>query len=104
MKKIKITPQTYIDMNEEMEKDDTPLRIVVPTQEAIDKWESQPSPPYQTPPHVDMVANMWKKHREQPKSGPEADKIAGLALIRRAGGLLDAKVEYLDNKIVITYG
>ena len=37
-KKIKITPQTYIDMNEEFVKEGTPLRIEVPTQEAIDKW------------------------------------------------------------------
>jgi hypothetical protein len=51
-----------------------------------------------------MVAEMWKKHREQPEAGPEADKIAGLDLIKRAGGLLNAQVEYLDNKIVITYG
>jgi len=36
--KIKITPQTYIDMNKEFEEEGTAVRIVVPTQEAIDKW------------------------------------------------------------------
>lgn len=61
MKKIKITPQTYIDMNKEFEEDGTPFRIVIPTQESIDKWQSQPAQPYQTPPAVDMVQAMWDK-------------------------------------------
>jgi hypothetical protein len=61
MKKIKITPQTYIDMNKEFEEDGTPFRIVIPTQESIDKWQSQPAQPYQTPPAVDMVQEMWDK-------------------------------------------
>jgi|TARA_A200000159_G_C7298975_1_gene329185 hypothetical protein len=56
---IKITPQTYIDMNEEFIKDDIPFRISIPTQEAIDKWQSQPAQHYQTPPAVDMVQEMW---------------------------------------------
>ena len=58
---IEITPQTYIDMNKEFEEDDTPFRIAVPTQEAIDKWQAQPAPPYATPPAVDMVQEMWDK-------------------------------------------
>lgn len=57
-----ITPQTYIDMNKEFEEDDIPFRIAIPTQEVIDKWQSQPVPPYQTPEPVDMVAEMWAKH------------------------------------------
>ncbi|MAD25420.1 MAG: hypothetical protein CMO44_14760 [Verrucomicrobiales bacterium] len=61
-KQVKITPQTYIDMNKEFEEEDYPFRIAVPTQEAIDKWQSQPSPPYQTPEPVDMVAEMWAEH------------------------------------------
>tara|TARA_B100000902_G_C27233005_1_gene875913 strand:- start:175 stop:381 length:207 start_codon:yes stop_codon:yes gene_type:complete len=61
MKKIEITPQTYIDMNKEMEEEGTPLRIVVPTQEAIDKWLSQSPEPYKAPPKVDMVQEMWDK-------------------------------------------
>ena len=36
-KGIKITPQTYIDMNKEFEEEGTMVRIEVPTQEAIDK-------------------------------------------------------------------
>ena len=35
---IKITPETYEEMNKEFEKEGTPLRIEVPTQEQIDKW------------------------------------------------------------------
>ena len=58
---IEITPQTYIDMNKEFEEDDIPFRIAVPTQEAIDKWQAQPAPPYATPPAVDMVQEMWDK-------------------------------------------
>ena len=57
-----ITPQTYIDMNKEFEEDDIPFRIAIPTQEAIDKHRSQSPPPYNTPPKVDMVAEMWAEH------------------------------------------
>ena len=32
----KITPETYIKMNEEFEREGTPIRIIVPTQEQID--------------------------------------------------------------------
>ena len=35
-KKIEITPETYIKMNEEFEREGTPIRIIVPTQEQID--------------------------------------------------------------------
>ena len=75
-KGIKITPQTYIDMNKEFEEEGTMVRIEVPTQEAIDKWQSQPSPPYQAPPKVDMVAEMWRKHREQEQSDQDAESIS----------------------------
>ena len=56
---IKITPQTYIDMNKEFEEEGTPFTIAVPTQEEIDKWQSQPAPTYKTPPAIDMVQQMW---------------------------------------------
>jgi len=98
-----ITPQTYIDMNKEFEEDDIPFRITIPTQEAIDKWQSESSVYVNPAPQIDMVAEMWKKHKEQPEEGREADKIAGLALIRRAGGLLDGKVDFQDGKIIIEY-
>ena len=58
----KITPETYEKMNEEFEEDGTPFRIVIPTQEAIDKHRSQPPLSYNTPPAVDMVAEMWAEH------------------------------------------
>ena len=32
----KITPETYIKMNEEFEREGTPIHIIVPTQEQID--------------------------------------------------------------------
>ena len=56
---IKITPETYKEMNKEFEEEGIPFRINVPTQEAIDEWQSQPSPAYETPPAVDMVQKMW---------------------------------------------
>ena len=58
---IEITPQTYIDMNKEFVEEGTPFTIVVPTQEAIDEWKSKPPQPYQTPPAVDMVQEIWDK-------------------------------------------
>ena len=33
---IEITPETYIKMNEEFEREGTPIHIIVPTQEQID--------------------------------------------------------------------
>tara|TARA_A200000159_G_scaffold60285_1_gene55894 strand:- start:613 stop:846 length:234 start_codon:yes stop_codon:yes gene_type:complete len=59
---IKITPEIYEKMNEEFEEDDIPFRIAIPTQEAIDEWQSKPPAHYQTPPAVDMVAEMWAEH------------------------------------------
>ena len=58
---IEITPQTYIDMNKELEEEGCPLRIVVPTQEAIDKWREDSKGFYCQEPvhHRDMVAEMW---------------------------------------------
>ncbi len=35
-----ITPQTYEDMNKEFEEEGLAFRVTVPTQEAIDKWQS----------------------------------------------------------------
>jgi hypothetical protein len=62
MSKIKITPQTYIDMNKEFIEDDIPFRIEIPTQEAIDKWQNA-APITQPVRHtVDMVAEIWAKH------------------------------------------
>jgi len=38
-KEIKITPETFIEMNEEFERDGTRVTIRVPTQEEIDEWK-----------------------------------------------------------------
>mgnify|MGYP003119696117 FL=1 len=37
-KKIRLTPQTFIDMNEEFERNGDRIRVNIPTQKAIDKW------------------------------------------------------------------
>lgn len=102
--KVKITPETYQKMEDEFREEGLAFTITIPTQEAIDKWQNAAPIPQPVRHNVDMVAEMWNKHREQPEEGPEADRIAGMDLIKRAGGLLNAQVEYLDNKIVITYG
>ena len=36
-----ITPETYEKMNEEFEEEGLAFRIIVPTQEEIDKWRSK---------------------------------------------------------------
>ena len=62
MKKIEITPQTYIDMNKEFEEEGTAVRIQVPTQEAIDKWLNHKEDIHtKTVEPVDMVQQMWDK-------------------------------------------
>ena len=60
---IEITPQTYIDMNEEFEEEGTMLRIEVPTQEAIDKWKKWKDPDIhkRTVEPRDMVQGMWEE-------------------------------------------
>ena len=64
MKKIEITPQTYIDMNQEFVEEDVPFRIDIPTQETIDEWQSRPSLHLGVVHDHDMVAEIWKKHNE----------------------------------------
>ena len=63
MSEIKITPQTYIDMNKEFVEEGTMLRITVPTQEEIDKWQedSKKADWIEPPAGKDMVAEMWEK-------------------------------------------
>ena len=58
---IEITPQTYIDMNEEFERNGDGVRIEVPTQEAIDKWKKWKDPDMhkRTVEPKDMVQEMW---------------------------------------------
>ena len=70
---VKLTPDTYKKMNEEFIEEGIPFRIAVPTQEVIDKWQSQPSPPYQTPPAVDKVAEMWRKHNKAEEDRKEQE-------------------------------
>ena len=38
-----ITPETYEKMNEEFEEEGLAFRIIVPTQEQIDKWRNDSS-------------------------------------------------------------
>ena len=62
MNEVKITPQTYIDMNKEFEEEGTPFRIHIPTQEEIDKHRSATPIPQPVRHTVDMVADMWAEH------------------------------------------
>ena len=73
----KIVPQTYIDMNKELEEEGCALRIAVPTQEAIDKWQEESKGFYCHEPahHKDMVAQMWEQHRKKER---ERDQMQAL--------------------------
>ena len=62
MKKVEITPQTYIDMNKEFEDDNIPFRIAIPTQQVIDEWQNATPIPQPVRHNVDMVADMWAEH------------------------------------------
>lgn len=72
---VKITPDTYKKMNEEFIEEDLAFRIKVPTQEEIDKWQSQPSLPYQTPPARDLVAEMWEEHNRVKEEQEEQERL-----------------------------
>jgi hypothetical protein len=108
---MKITPETYKKMNEEFIESDTPFNIQDTTQEKLDEWQSQPPQHIGVVHNVDMVAEMWKKHRMKPEAGPEADRLAAMDLIARATGLLNGKVTHYQcsdkttqhKKIVIRY-
>ena len=65
----KLTPETYEKMNKEFEEDDLSFRIVVPTQEEIDKWveDSKSAPHPEEPDRVDLVAEMWKDYNAKKK-------------------------------------
>ena len=66
---IKITPETYEKMNKEFEEDDIAFRIVIPTQEEIDKWteDSKNAPHPEVTKGVDMVAEMWEDYNAKKK-------------------------------------
>ena len=59
----KITPETYEKMNEEFEEEGMAFRIVVPTQEAIDKWQEESKGYYIDYDHepVNLIAKMWEE-------------------------------------------
>ncbi len=52
-------------MNKEFEEDDINFRINVPTQEQIDKWQSEPKPYFEPPPARDLVAEMLEEHNKK---------------------------------------
>ena len=62
----KITPETYIKMNEEFEREGTPIRLIIPTQEEIDNptgvklpttFEPQPPMDFSNPwPHGQSIS------------------------------------------------
>ena len=94
-KGIKITPQTYIDMNEEFERNGDRVRVEVPTQEAINKWLNYEEDIHsRTVEPVDMVAQMWEQHRKKEK---EKDQVQ--ALIYSNGSQECERAESLLNSI-----
>ena len=108
----KISPQTYIDMNEEFIKDDIPFRIEIPTQKAIDKHRSQPPLPYNTPPAVDMVAEMWVEHNKREEMKKNGIRFPNRKAVQVIADELDGEVQYttvvnsrgeVSKRIIITY-
>ena len=61
----KITPETYEKMNKEFEEEGLAFILEVPTQEQIDKWQSDPKPHFEPPPGRDLVAEMWEEHNKK---------------------------------------
>ena len=71
---MKITPQDYIDMNEEFERDGTPIRIdPIPTQEQIDNPTGVKLPTTFTPqkPMIVDGSDPWP-HSKTPKEIDDA--------------------------------
>ena len=66
MKEPEITPEIYEEMNKEFIEEGTMVRLVPTTQEKIDKWLAWKCPDMheRRVPPTDMVAEMWRKHRE----------------------------------------
>ena len=64
---MKITPETYEEMNEEFVEEGTMVRIAPMTQEQIDKWLAWKCPDMheRTTEPVDMVAEIWAEHRKR---------------------------------------
>ena len=67
MKEPEITPEIYEEMNKEFIEEGTPLRLPPTTQESIDKWLQWKCPDMheRTTEPADMVAELWRKHREE---------------------------------------
>lgn len=63
----KITPEIYEEMNKEFIEEGTMIRIKVSTQESLDKWKEwiDPDMHKRTIKPVDMVSELWRKHREE---------------------------------------
>ena len=99
-------------MNEEFIKDDIPFRIEIPTQEAIDKHCSQPPLPYNTPPAVDMVAEMWVEHNKREEMKKNGIRFPNRKAVQVIADELDGEVQYttvfnsrgeVSKRIIITY-
>ncbi len=72
----KITPDTYKKMNEEFIEEGTPLRLNIPTQEEIDKWQANKVDFHtRTVEPVDMVAEMWKEHNRVKEDQEEQERL-----------------------------
>tara|TARA_R100000951_G_scaffold75509_1_gene63651 strand:+ start:3390 stop:3737 length:348 start_codon:yes stop_codon:yes gene_type:complete len=108
----KISPQTYIDMNEEFIKDDIPFRIEIPTQEALDKWQNA-TPTHHPPVHSgDMVAEMWVEHNKREEMKKNGIKFPNRKAVQVIADELDGEVQYttvvnsrgeVSKRIIITY-
>ena len=53
---IKVTPDTYIKMNQEFERENTPFKLVIPTQQQIDDASNKPED-YQQNDHQESIVH-----------------------------------------------
>ena len=63
-----ITPQTYIDMNDEFARDNIPFILQIPTQKQIDTWRDATPIPQPVRHNVDMVAEIWENYNNHPST------------------------------------
>ena len=96
----KITPETYEKMNEEFIESDEAFRIVVPTQESIDKWQERSGVYHNYDyPKPDLVAEHWKRYNEA--KGQEDSEID---LLKRQITELQAEISTLKASQRNTHG
>jgi len=111
----KITPETYIKMNEEFEEEGTPISIIVPTQEQIDNSIGVKLPTTFKPqkPMITDGSDPWPHSKCEPMTDPREEneekwriatnKVIAENLVEKIEELLDGKAHYFECSDRTTY-